>query len=96
MAAYFIAQISIHDPDGYQKYLEGFMPVFDRHGGRLLTVSSKPVELIEGTWAENGIVLMEFPSIEAAKAWKDDPDYIELAKIRHRTATANMVLVEGL
>ncbi len=96
MAAYFIAQITIHDPDGYQGYLEGFMPIFDRHGGRLLTVSSKPVEVIEGTWPEDGIVLMEFPSLEAAKAWKDDPDYVELAKIRHKTATANMVLVEGL
>lgn len=96
MAAYFIAQISIHDPDGYQAYLEGFMPIFDRHGGRLLTVSSKPVEIIEGNWAEDGIVLMEFPDMAAARAWKDDPDYIELAKIRQKTATANLVLVEGL
>ncbi len=39
---------------------------------------------------------MEFPTLDAAKVWKDDPDYIELAKIRHKTATANMVLVEGL
>ncbi|CUH50247.1 DUF1330 domain-containing protein [Ruegeria atlantica] len=96
MAAYFIAQISIHDPDGYQKYLEGFMPILDRHGGRLLTISSKPVELVEGVWPEDGIVLIEFPSLAAAKAWKDDPDYIKLAEIRHKTATANMVLVEGL
>ncbi|WP_170478820.1 DUF1330 domain-containing protein [Ruegeria arenilitoris] len=96
MTAYFIAQISIHDPDGYQKYLEGFMPIFDRHGGRLLTVSSRPVEVIEGTWVENGIVLMEFPTLDAANAWRNDPDYLELAKIRHQTATTNMVLVEGL
>lgn len=96
MAAYFIAQISIHDPDTYQGYLEGFMPVFDRHGGRLLTVSSKPVDLIEGDWPDGGIVLMEFPDLSAAHAWKDDPDYIELAKIRKQSAITNMVLVEGV
>ncbi|WP_419741350.1 DUF1330 domain-containing protein [Ruegeria sp.] len=96
MAAYFIAQISIQDPDGYQKYLEGFMPIFDRHGGRLLTISSKPVEIVEGNWAGEGIVLMEFPDMAAARAWKDAPDYVELAKIRRKTATVNLVLVEGL
>ncbi|WP_171227892.1 DUF1330 domain-containing protein [Ruegeria sp. HKCCA4008] len=96
MAAYFIAQIDIDDPDGYQDYLAGFMPIFDRHKGRLLTVSSKPVERIEGDWHEGGIVLMEFPDLAAAKAWKDDPDYIELAKIRQATASTNLVLVEGL
>ncbi len=96
MAAYFIAQIDIHDPDGYQGYLEGFLPIFDRHGGRLLTISSKPVEVIEGDWPKGGIVLMEFPSLAAARAWKDDPDYVELSKIRKKTATANLVLVDGL
>ncbi|GAA6161561.1 DUF1330 domain-containing protein [Ruegeria sp. HU-ET01832] len=96
MPAYFIAQISIHDPEGYQGYLQGFMEIFDRHGGRLLTVSSKPVEVIEGEWEKDGIVLMEFPSMEAAEAWKNDPDYVALAKIRQNTASTNLVLVDGL
>lgn len=96
MPAYFIAQVHIHDPDGYQDYLKGFMPIFERHGGRLLTVSSKPVDRIEGTWPEGGVVLMEFPDMAAARAWKDDPDYVELARIRQATATTNMILVEGL
>ncbi len=96
MPAYFIAQISIHDPEGYQGYLQGFLEIFDRHGGRLLTVSSKPVEVIEGEWEKDGIVLMEFPSMEAAEAWKNDPDYVALAKIRQNTASTNLVLVDGL
>ena len=72
------------------------MPIFDRDKGRLLTVSSKPVDCIEGNWPEGGIVLMEFPDLETATAWKNDPDYIELAKIRKATASTNMVLVEGV
>ncbi|AXT25411.1 DUF1330 domain-containing protein [Ruegeria sp. AD91A] len=96
MAAYFITQIDIHDPDGHQDYLAGFMPIFDHHRGRLLTISSKPVERIEGVWPDGGIVLMEFPDLAAAKAWKDDPEYIELAKIRQATAATNLILVEGI
>lgn len=96
MPAYFIAEISIHDPDGYQAYLAGFMEIFDRYSGKLKVVSSAKIDIIEGDWAPKGVVLMEFPALEQAKAWKNDPDYIELAKIRKATAETNMVLVEGL
>ena len=95
MPAYFIAQIQIDDPQDFQNYLSGFMEVFERHGGRLLVTSSKPVEIIEGDWALPRAVLMEFPDLAHAKAWKDDPDYVELTKIRQRLAQTNMVLVEG-
>ncbi|UUV05116.1 DUF1330 domain-containing protein [Ruegeria sp. YS9] len=69
---------------------------FDRHKGRLLTVSSKPVERIEGDWPKGGIVLMELTDLATAKARKDDPDYIGLARIRQATASTNLVLVEGI
>ena len=59
-------------------------------------VSSAPVEVIEGDWHPKQIVLMSFPTLAAARAWKDDPDYVELARIRQASADTNMVLVEGL
>jgi uncharacterized protein (DUF1330 family) len=52
--------------------------------------------VIEGAWEPEGIVLMEFPTVQAALAWKDDPDYVALAQIRKATATTHMVLVEGI
>jgi len=35
MSAYVLAQIQIDEPDEYQNYLAGFMPIFERHGGDL-------------------------------------------------------------
>ena len=96
MPAYFIADISIHGPDGYQAYLAGFIDIFDRYSGKLKVVSSAEVDVIEGDWAPKGIALLEFPTLEKAKAWKNNPDYIELAKSRKATAETNLVLVEGL
>ncbi len=96
MTAYFIAQIEVDDPEGYQDYLAGFMPIFERHGGQLLATSGKPIEVIEGTWDLSRVVLMAFPDLASAHAWKDDPDYVALAKIRQRTARTNMILVEGI
>ena len=96
MPAYFIADIKINDPETYKDYLAGFMEIFERHGGLLRAVSSAPVEPVEGDWVPSGIVLMEFPSLDQAHAWKADPDYIALAKIRQASAETKMVLVEGL
>ena len=96
MSAYMIAQIEITDPEAYQHYLAGFMPVFERHGGQLLASSKNLTEVVEGEWAHPKTVIMKFPSLEAARQWHADPDYQALAAHRHRSAHANLVLVEGL
>ena len=51
--------------------------------------------VIEGSWAYPSTVIMKFPSVESAQAWCDDPDYKSLAEHRHRSAQANLVIVEG-
>jgi len=96
MSAYMIAQIQIDDPEEYQNYLAGFMPVFQRHGGELLTSSKNQTIVIEGSWAYPKTVIMKFPSVKDAQAWYEDPDYRTLAEFRHRSAQANLVLVEGI
>ena len=96
MTAYVLAQIRINDPDSYQNYLAGFMPIFERHGGELLATSKNQTIVVEGNWAYPATVIMKFPSLDAARAWCDDPDYQALAEHRHRAADANLVIVEGL
>ena len=96
MSAYMIAQIEIKDPEAYQNYLAGFMPIFQRHGGELLATSKNKTIVIEGEWAYAGTVIMKFPSLDHAQDWYNDPDYKNLAEHRHRSAMANLVLVEGL
>ena len=96
MSAYMIAQIEIHDPDEYQNYLAGFMPIFQRYGGELLATSKNETTVVEGEWQYPNTVIMRFPSVEKAQAWHHDPEYVELAEHRHRSAQANLALVEGI
>ncbi len=96
MSAYFIAQIYVNDAERYQRYLAGFMPIFERHGGQLLVTSRNEVEVVEGDWVHTRMVVMKFPSLDAAHAWHDDPEYQALADHRHASADTNMILVEGL
>ena len=52
-------------------------------------------EVLEGPAAE-GIVIVEFPTMEAAKAWYDSPAYREAREHRFRGADYHAILVEGL
>ncbi len=47
MSTYFIAQIKIHDPDEYEKYLDGFDEVFSKYDAEVVLVDDNP-ELLEG------------------------------------------------
>ena len=96
MSAYVVAQIQINDPDEYQTYLAGFMPIFKKHGGELLATPKNQTIVVEGNWAYPNTVIMKFPSMAAAQTWCDDPDYKALAEYRNRSADSNLVIVEGL
>jgi len=51
-------------------------------------------EVLEGPEVE-GVVILEFPSLEAAKAWYDSPAYREVREHRFRGAEYRAVIVEG-
>ena len=42
------------------------------------------------------LVLVEFPSLEHAKAWYNDPEYAPMITLRQTGADANIVVVSGL
>ena len=52
-------------------------------------------EVIEGPDVE-GVVILEFPTFEAAKAWYDSPAYREVREHRFRGADYRVVIVEGV
>ena len=64
--AYIVASINVIDQDGYEAYVNGAVKVTKQVGGKLL-VSGGRTEAIEGTF-HNRIVIIEFESIEAARA----------------------------
>ena len=53
------------------------------------------LEALEGHSAD-GVVLLEFPNAEAAKAWYYSPEYQERAKLRQKAAPYRCLMLEGL
>jgi len=52
-------------------------------------------EVIEGPPVE-GVVILEFPTFAAAKAWYDSPAYRQVREHRFRGADYRAVIVEGV
>jgi uncharacterized protein (DUF1330 family) len=52
-------------------------------------------EVLEGSAIE-GAVVLEFPTMEAAKAWYDSPAYKEARELRFKGADYRCVIVQGV
>jgi len=94
MAGYIVADIEITDPDEYQKYAQQTAATLERYGGKFLVRGGQP-ETVEGDWKTKRIIIIEFPSVEQAKAWYDSPEYSAIKGIRQRSAISNILLVHG-
>ena len=94
MAAYIVFEINVSDPSWRDGYLKPTADLVKKHGGRYLAVG--PVEKMEGDRdPPDALVILEFPSAKAAKAWHGDVDYQPLIKLRWTGSTAEALLVSG-
>ncbi len=94
MTAYFIANIEIRDLDKFNAYREKVPPVIEKFGGRYL-VRGGELHAIEGDLGLKRLVVLEFPSMEAARRFYDSPDYAPLLQLRLDSTASDLVLVEG-
>ncbi len=94
MPAYIIVNIKVTDPVGYEQYKLQAPPLVAKYGGRYL-VRGGPVELIEGDWQPERLVVLEFPEAEAARAFLDAPEYAPVRKLRQASTDSDMILMLG-
>lgn len=92
--AYWVARVTVTDPDRYKLYVEGSVPAILAHGGKILARGGK-YELLEGDGRPRNVVI-EFPSLDAARSCFNSPAY-QAAKVHRKTAgTIELVIVEGV
>ena len=94
MAAYVIGEIEVTDPATYEEYRKQVLATVTRYGGKFVVRGGK-VEALEGGWAPQRIVALEFPSTEQAQNWYRSEEYAPLIKLRQRASRGKLILVEG-
>jgi len=94
MPAYVVADIEVQDKARYERYKDLSGAAVAKHGGRYLARGGATT-VLEGSWQPKRLVILEFPSVEKAKAWWASTEYSEAKEIRQASAKTAMVLVEG-
>jgi uncharacterized protein (DUF1330 family) len=94
VSAYVIVDIEVVDPVRYEEYKKLAAPTVAAYGGRYL-VRGGPTETLEGDWAAKRLVVLEFESVEQAKAWWSSPEYAPAKALRQQTANTQMIVAEG-
>jgi uncharacterized protein (DUF1330 family) len=95
MPAYVIVNVTVRDPARYEEYKRLATPTVSAYGGRYVARGG-PVEVREGGWAPSRLVILEFPTVERARAWWDSPEYAPAKAVRQSCADTQLVIAEGL
>jgi uncharacterized protein (DUF1330 family) len=64
------------DESAARRYAELAGPAIEHFGGRFIVSNTEPV-VAEGESPSNHLSMVEFPSMEGAKAWYNSPEYAE-------------------
>ena len=95
MPTYQIANVNVHDAEGFAEYGAQAGAMVERYGGRYL-VRGGALQVLEGDWAPTRLVVIEWESPEHMRRWYESDEYRAIADIRQRCADTDLVLVEGL
>jgi uncharacterized protein (DUF1330 family) len=92
--AYLVAQITVRDPEGYEAYRSRTRTIIESFGGRFL-VRGGTLHQLEGQAGFERLVIIEFPSLDAAHGFYRSAEYQEI--VPHRTANSEgmLLIAEG-
>jgi len=95
MPAFVIVEIEVNDLEDYEDYKKLVPASVEAYGGRFIARGGA-IESLEGDWAPERIVVLEFPSLERARQWWASPEYSDAKAIRMRAAQTRMIAIEGV
>jgi uncharacterized protein (DUF1330 family) len=95
MAAYAIfIRDALIDPAAMQTYSQLAKAARGNHSFKPLAAYGDVVTL-EGE-SSDGVVLLEFENMAAARAWYENPEYQAAIRHRHKAANYRVILADGI
>ncbi|MDE0653464.1 MAG: DUF1330 domain-containing protein [bacterium] len=94
MKGYVVIDTEVLDSEAYSEFAERIPAALAAHGGRFL-VRTNEVAAVEGDWAPQRFVIVEFDDLEAARGFIGSSEYGALDDVRSRAVRSRIVVVEG-
>ena len=96
MAAFLVVDTAIENADEYEKYKLLAKPIAEKYGG-VYRVRGGDMEVLEtDLWSPTRMVIIEFPDMQAARAFTDSDEYAPVKPLRRDNARCSMVILDGL
>lgn len=93
MPAYVLVEVDINDPKEYEAYKKLTPSTVDAYGGKFI-IRGNPVQVMEGEWNHDRLVMLEFSDKKTAEEWYYSKEYQEAKAIRQKASTANFFIIE--
>lgn len=90
---YWIAHITVNDMEAYQAYRNVVHGILSAHGGRFI-VRAGAQSVVEGAVRPRTVVI-EFPSLQAAKTCYELPEYQAAKALRAKASDGDICIIEG-
>ena len=94
-SAYIIANVTVTSPEHYAEYRQLSTIAAQTYGAEFC-VRGGAVEVLEGDWTPDRVVVLKFPSLVQAKAYYQSAEYTAAIQARQGAAVMRMVVVEGV
>jgi len=91
--AYWIARVTVRDPERYKDYISTARPALERFNARFLARGGA-VDELEGSNRPRNVII-EFPDRESALACYNSPEYQAAKAIREQVSEADLAIVQG-
>jgi uncharacterized protein (DUF1330 family) len=95
MPAYIIGRIHVRDKEQYAKYIQATPAIIAKFGGHFVARGGETASL-EGPEETGRVVIIEFPTLDDAKAFFHSEEYAEAKKLREGAAVAQFVAIDGV
>lgn len=93
--AYMLVGIDVKNETHMNAYRKGVVPLLKRYGGEIIA-DTGDIEVIDGKWAREGVMVLRFESVKHANAFMDAPEYMPLRLVREDSSERDVILVEGM
>ncbi len=94
MAAYLIANVKVTDDAWLPDYAANVHDIVHKHGGKYLSRSAN-ITTVEGEEPDATVIaLLQFPSVEAAQAFANDPAYAEYRQARQAGSISRFHVID--
>jgi uncharacterized protein (DUF1330 family) len=94
MKAFVIAAETVKDEAMFSEYRKVVLPTIEAFGGKFI-VRGGSLKVVEGEWPHPRLVILEFPSREAAERWYKSPEYQRIIGLRLSSTDTDLIIVES-